>query len=81
LSSADKGGEVLHADVDVHAFGAKNIGFSKFIVCPHGQGGEGVNCLIAICADFLQFFCNLFPHNLWTASYPNNPGLVSLTKK
>jgi len=25
-------------------FGAKNFGFSKFMVCPHGQGGRVRQC-------------------------------------
>jgi len=45
-------------------FGAKDFGFSKFIVCQHGRGGGGepVWKRKSIFRDFVMTF-------LWTASY------------
>jgi len=41
LSSADKGGGVFRYGCP-HFF-RKNFGFLKFMVCPHGLGGRGLN--------------------------------------
>jgi len=53
-------------------FGAKTPGFSKFMVCPHGQGG-GVGWTSAdifrTSGEGDQFFAILCGRLLWTASY------------
>jgi len=52
--------------------GAKTLDFSKFIVCPHGQGGEG----LSQCGHFAdkeggdQFFSILCGRLVWTAKIP-----------
>jgi len=35
--------------VDSAVFGAKNVGFFEFMVCPHGQGGKGVEPVRTFC--------------------------------
>jgi len=44
LSSADilrTRGRGCSLDADIRIFGTKTSDASKFIVCPHGQGGRG----------------------------------------
>jgi len=46
-------------------FGAKTSDFSKFMVCLHGQGGDGVDQVLTFCGqgggvNFLQFCADVF---------------------
>jgi len=34
-------------------FGGKTLDFSKFMVCPHGQGGKGVDFVRTFFMDYL----------------------------
>jgi len=43
LSSADKEGEGSFRSGRPHFFCNKTSDFSKFMVCPHGQGGRGLS--------------------------------------
>jgi len=57
-------------------FGAKTPDFSKFMVCPHEQGGEGG---LSQCGHFTdkgrggQFFAILWTRPLWTVPHEYSP--------
>jgi len=52
-------------------FGAKTSDFSKFMVCPHGQGGgdEPVRTFFGQGERGSQFFADSCGRPLWTAPY------------
>jgi len=64
-----EGGGSSDVDGRPHFLATKTSDFSKFIVCPHGQGGRG----LSQCGNFVdngrggQFFEILCRHPLWTA--------------
>jgi len=39
-------------------FGTKNFGFLKFMVCPHGQEGGGIEPVRTFCGQVGSIFCN-----------------------
>jgi len=43
LFSAEFWGQEGSSDADIRIFGAKTLNFSKFMVCPHGQGRKEIN--------------------------------------
>jgi len=51
----------------------KTLGFLKFIICPHGQGGRGIEPVMTFCGEENrdQFFAILCGRLLWTVSYSN----------
>jgi len=57
------------SDADVLIFFAqKTSDFSKFMVCPHGQGGIGVEPVRTFCGQggMGSIFCDFVRTKLWT---------------
>jgi len=44
----------VSSDADVRNFWRKKTNFSKFMVCPHGQGGRGVNFCDFVRTSFMN---------------------------
>jgi len=55
-----------------HILMQKTSDFSKFMVCPHGQGGRGFEPVRTFCEQGDQFFAFMCRRPLWMAPYSNN---------